>query len=546
MPTLGRRLHIPAVLALTSTLILTGCASGTAGNTSSGDSANQNLTMAIAGANVFDGHLDIHKTQIDSSILILRNVFDSLVDIDSDGNVVPWLADSWEISEDGLRYTFTLRDNVTFHDGEKFNAEAVKLNLEHVVDPKTESASALSKLGGDKIFAGAEVIDDYTVVLKLNSPFAPLLQNLSSAQLGFYSPKVLNEHRSDLSAGGSGITVGTGPFVVSEITPGQNVVLTRNDAYNWPSKAATHSGPAALETLTINVLPESSVRIGALNSGEAQVAAELPPSAVSEVGSDATVNSVQSPGIPYSLYLNDGFGVFADENVRKGFRSSLDIDAAVKTIFFGEYDRAWSILSPTTPQVYDSSLEKSWKFDPDAANKFFDDAGWTERDGDGYRVKDGLRLAATWIAWTPVSDENQSLANAFQGNLKDVGFELIRETLEPAQYNEKYEPRTFDLTDWSYDGLDGDILRNHLHSEGFQNVSTVVRPDIDALLEKAVTTTDINERASLYKDVQQWNNDFVSIIPVYVPAVITAQSKNVEGLAFGPTGQPQFYGASLK
>ncbi|WGD36368.1 ABC transporter substrate-binding protein [Lysinibacter sp. HNR] len=541
MSILSSRLYIPTFIVAVSAVFLAGCTVDTRDSGS-----EQELTLAIEGANVFDGHLDIHKTQIDSSMLILRNVFDSLVDINAEGDVVPWLATDWEVSEDGLVYTFDLRQDVTFHDGEKFTAEAVKLNFEHVLDPQTESASALSKLGGSDVFAGVEVVDDYRVVLRLNSPFSPLLRNLSSPQLGFYSPSVLVGKRSELAAGGKGVTVGTGPFIVEKVVPGQNISLLRNDNYEWQSQAATHAGPSQLTSLTVNVLPENTVRIGAMRSGEADIATELPPSVVNELGSGIIVNVQESSGIPYSLYLNDGFGVFADQKVREGFRSALDIDTAVETIFFGEFDRAWSILSPNTPNAYDSSIAGSWEFNPEAANAFFEEAGWTERDSQGYRTKDGARLGARWIAWTPVSSEHQSLANAFQENLKDVGFELKRENLEPAQYNEQYGPRTFDLTDWGFDGLDGDVLRNHLHSDGFQNVSTVVRPEIDQLLERAVATNDPQEREELYQQVQRWNNEFVSIIPVYVPAVITAQSDRVEGLEFDSTGQPLLYGVSLK
>ncbi|MFC4225191.1 ABC transporter substrate-binding protein [Lysinibacter cavernae] len=534
------RVTIGAAALASLALLLGGCATG-AGADSSGE---KTLTFAVSGANVTDGHLDIHKTQIDGSATILRNVFDSLVDVDEDGQAVAWLATDWTVSDDGLEYTFNLRDDVVFHDGEKFNAAAVKANFEHVVDPETESAQALSLLGGDR-FEKVEVVDEYTAKLVLNTPFAPLLQNLSYTQLGFYSPKVLDEKKSDLAAGGAGVTVGSGPFTFDELVGKQEIVLKKYADYNWPSAASKHSGPANLDTLVISMLPESSVRVGAVNSGEADVASGLPASAIGELNDSLTVEKREVLGIPYSLYLNDGFGVFADANVRKGFRSSLDIDSAVDTVFFGEFDRAWNILSSNTPGTVPDDIDGSWSFDPEAANAAFDAAGWTERDADGYRTKDGKRLSATWIAWTPVSEENQSLANAFQDDAKKVGFELKRENLEPAQYNEKYIPRTFDLTDWSYSGIDADILRNHLYSEGFQNASTVVRPDIDALLDQAAESTDPAERADLYRQVQEWNNEFIAIIPIHKAYEVTAVGEGVTGLTFDAYGRPKFYSADV-
>ncbi|GAA3584267.1 ABC transporter substrate-binding protein [Klugiella xanthotipulae] len=519
-------------------LALGGCASG---ETSDGE---QSLTFAIEGANISDGHLDIHKTQIDASAMVLRNVFDSLVDLDAQGNPVPWLAQSWTVAEDGLTYTFHLRNDVTFQDGEPFNAAAVQANFDHVVAPETESAQALSLLGGD-LYAGTDIVDDYTVNVRFTAPFAPFLQNASSTLLGFYSPVVLETHADELAAGGPGITVGSGPFELTDFTPGQQLVMEKFTDYNWPSEAASHSGPALLDRLVITILPESAVRIGALTSGEADVATDLPPSSVKDLGSEVAVTSIDLPGLPYSLYLNDGFGVFRDVKVRQAFRQGMDIDSAVKTVFSGQYDRAWSILGPTTPNAYDASLEGTWQYDRKKANALLDEAGWTVRDTEGYRTKEGKRLSATWTAYTPVSEENQSLANAFQEDLKAIGFELVRENLEPAQYMEKYTPRAFDLTDWAFSGVDPDLLRNHLHSDGYQTVSTVSRPDIDALLDGAAASTDPTQRADLYRQVQQWNNDFVSIVPIYVPSAITAAGLHVRGLAYDLYGRPLFYGVSV-
>ncbi len=155
--------------------------------------------------------------------------------------------------------------------------------------------------------------------------------------------------------------------------------------------------------------------------------------------------------------------MFADEKVRQAFSRAIDIDASVEEIFFGEYPRAWSILGPTTPG-YDASLEGSWPIDRELANSLLDEAGWTQRDADGIRIKDGQRLSARWIAWTPIPDDRAALANAIQSDLKEVGFEVTREELEPGAYNEQYGPKTFDLTDWSFSGVDADLLRSHLHT----------------------------------------------------------------------------------
>lgn len=231
------------------------------------------------------------------------------------------------------------------------------------------------------------------------------------------------------------------------------------------------------------------MRAGVVQSGEADLASNIPPNLARDLGDGVTVDSVEYPGLPYSLYLNEKYGVFADQNVRQAFARGIDIDAAVEEIFFGQFPRAWSILSSTTPG-YDALLEGSWPYGRDEANRLLDAAGWTGRDTDGIRTKDGQRLSARWIAWTPVPDDRAALANAIQSDLKEIGFEVVREVLEPVAYNAQYAPKTFDLTDWGFSGADPDLLRSHLHTDGFQNASQVSDPEVDALLEQAVATGD--------------------------------------------------------
>jgi peptide/nickel transport system substrate-binding protein len=466
-------------------------------------------------------------------------VLDSLVFQEADGSFSPWLAESWDVEDGGAAYVFHLREGVTFHDGETFDAAAVKANFDRIADPATASAHAASMLGGD-FYAGTEVVDDQTVRVSFTQPYAPFLQAASTALLGFYSPAVLETSADELKAGGPDVTVGTGPFELTEYTPDQEIVYTRNDDYAWGPNGA---GAAQFETLRVEILPEASVRLGVVSSGEADLVSNLPPNLASQVPSDVTVESLEYPGLPYSLYLNEKYGVFADEKVRQAFSKAIDIDSAVDEIFFGQFPRAWSILGSTTPG-YDADLEGSWPFDAEAANALLDEAGWTERDADGFRVKNGERLTARWIAYTPVSDDRAALANAIQSDLRAVGFDLQREVLEPGAYNEQYGPKTFDLTDWGFSGVDPDLLRNHLHTEGFQNASQVSDPAIDALLDEGVATTDADERWAIYRELQEWNAQHVAIVPLYSPSLITAVRDSVTGLSYDLYGRPLFYTAT--
>ena len=511
--------------------------------------AESTISFAIEGANLSSGHMDIHSSQLDVASLVLRNAFDSLVAQDASGAFVPWLASSWTISEDELEYVFQLREDVTFHDGEPFNAEAVKANFDHVVAPETASAQAASLIGYAEdggYYVGTEVLGEFEVAVTFSQPYAPFLQGLSLPQLGFYSPVVLKENAADLKAGGPGVTVGTGPFVLSEFTPDQQLVFVANPDYDWAPTGSTHQGRAASDTLVISIVPETASRVGAITTGEADVAADFTPDMAAQVGADAQTFSIEMPGVPYSLYINEADGVFADVRVREAFSLGFDAEPAIASIYLGQFSRAWSILGPTTPNSYDASLEGSWPYSPDKADELLDSAGWTERDSEGYRTKDGERLSARWIAYTPVPDDRASLANFIQSDLKEIGFELVREVLEPAQYMEFYGPRDFDLTDWAFSSPDADVLRSHLQTGGFQTVSSVTKPEVDQWLSDAVATSSPAAREALYQQIQQWNAEQVLIVPLYVPSEITVATSGVEGLIFDLYGRASFYGATVE
>ncbi|MCR2811289.1 MULTISPECIES: ABC transporter substrate-binding protein [unclassified Microbacterium] len=538
-----RKGGVLAILA-GAALILAGCSTAGAGPATDNPVEGGTITVAIDGDP--SSQFDIHVTAADISALVLRNVFDSLVVQDTDGSIQPWLAESWEVSDDGLEYTFQLKEDVTFSDGEPFNADAVKANFDHIADPETASQYAAALLGGDA-YAGTEAVDADTVKVSFTRPFAPFLQGASTAYLGFYSPKVLEESPDKLIAGGPGITVGTGPFILESVVAGQDITLTKNPDYNWGPANATHSGAAHPDELVYRILPENAVRAGALTSGEVDVASNVSPNDVPALEVDGTVSvtGTGTPGLPYSIFLNHSKGVFQDKLVRQAFQQGIDIGSAVTAVYGGEYDRAWSVLGPTTPNAYDPTVEGSWEYDEDLANQLLDDAGWTERDTDDYRTKDGVRLSAEWPSYSAPREDRKSLIDAFQADLKKIGFELNPNPLDGGAYIESLYGGTYDIADWSFVRPEGDILRLHLYS-GFapvQNASFVNDPELDDLLVTASESTDPDERKKIYSEVQHWAIEDAAIVPIYVPSHIIGVSSTIGGVRADITGWPLLYDA---
>jgi len=524
-------------------LALAGC-SGPADGGAAGDPV-EGGTITVAIDSDVASQFDVHVSAADISALVLRNVFDSLVVQDADGSFQPWLAASWEISPDGLEYTFHLREGVTFQDGEPFDAEAVKLNLDRAANPDTKSQYAAALLGGDA-YAGTEVVDDRTVVVSLNRPYAPLLQGLSTTYLGFFSPAVLESSADQLAAGGPGITVGTGPWILDRYVEGQEIAFTKNPDYDWAPANALHTGPVHPDELVYRILPEGSVRAGALTSGEIDVASNVSPSDVPTLQADPaiTISSVNAPGLPWSIFLNHSTGLFQEQPIRKAFQLGIDIGSAVDAVYDGLYERAWSVLSPTTPNAYDASVEGTWEYDPDEAGRLLDEAGWTELDSEGYRTKDGQRLSVHWVA-TQTREDRASLVDAFQADLKKIGFELVVDRLDVGGYLDQLFGGTYDIVDWSFVRSDGDILRLHLYSEfaPIQNASFVDDPQVDDWVVAASESTDDAERAELYAQVQQWAVEDAAIVPVYIPGNITASGSAIGGLRADITGWPLLYDA---
>lgn len=489
------------------------------------------------------GNFDIHVSGADATAFILRGVFDSLVSQDSDGEFHPWLATDWEISEDGLQYTFDLRNDVVFHNGEEFNAEAVKANLEHVKDPNTKSQYAAGLLAGDA-YESTEVLDEYKVQINLNRPYSPLLQSLSTAYLGFYPPSHLAENADSLNAGGADVTVGSGPFRLTGYVAGQSITLEKNPEYAWGPSDADSTGAAYLDGIEFRILPENTVRSGALSSGELHVADNVATTDIDLLRADdaLTVEGVAAQGLPYSIFLNHSRGVFQDQAVRNAFQRGIDISSGTQAVFNGHYDRAWSILSPTSAPNYDGSLEDSWPHDPDLANSLLDEAGWTDRDSEGYRTKDGERLSAEWL-FLGGREDRAAFADAFQADLKEIGFELVTTQDDMGTALERLYNGDYDAIDWSFVRSDGDILRLHLQSDlaPVQNASYVNDPQVDEWVIAASESTDPAERAEIYKEVQNWAIETAAFVPVYVPTHYVAASADVHGIVADAASWPRFH-----
>ncbi len=532
-------------VTVAAALVLGACGSSDGGSADTGSgapSAGGSVTYAVDTEPVC---YNVHVSQQDITAEIQRSVVDSLVFLDADQKLHPWLASSWETSSDFKTFTFKLRKDVTFTDGTPFDANAVKANFDHIADPKTKSQYASTLI---KTYTGTEVVDQYTAKIGFSAPSAPFLQAASTPYLGFYSPKTLQANADKLCSE-SPAQVGTGPFTVADYTKGQSIKFVKNPHYNWAPEGSAHTGPAYLDTLTIRVLSEDSTRVGVLSSGQVDGARAIPPANVSAVEANKALNVVrlQAAGGTYQIYLNVTRTPLTDQRVRTAIQRGIDLGKDVQAVYFGQYQRAWSPLAPRTPS-YDKSLENSWPYDPALAGRLLDEAGWSGRDAEGYRTKDGKRLSLVWPLMPAeyVKDQRQVLGQAVQADLKKIGVEIQRPTFDIGTFITKGYGGEFDVLDSSWARPEPDILRVFFNSAssaatGGQNASFISDPQLDQWTNEGAATLDTKIRDDVYGKTQKRVIDLAASVPVYVPTTVIGISKQVHGLTFDASSWPVFY-----
>ena len=489
--------------------------------------------------------LDPQVSPAGITALINRNIFDSLVEMTPDGKFEPWLARSWTIAPDGLSYTFQLRDDVKFHDGTPMNAAAVKATLDHAVDPKTKSFSAKNLISG---YASAEVTGDDVVTIRLSKPNSAFMQALSTANLGIQSPKSISENFANLCQA----PVGSGPFSFVRWARNERISLHKNAGYGWGPKSARHSGPAALNGIDFVFMSEAKVRFGALTSGQVDVSEAIEPANAKSLKADGAWQYFHQaePGMVHYLLFNSTKGKLADERVRTALMRSADLDQLVRTATFGQFDRAWSPLSPTTIG-YDPATVGSWQVDRALAGRLLDEAGWTGRDEDGYRTKNGERLTISWPYNNATSTHLiQTLAQGIQAEAKKAGIEIIREGRDIGTWTNDLLNGNMDMFNSSYSRNEPDVLRfffatSSTAASGGANLFKINHPELDGWLIHANTVIDEKSRQDDYFKAQKYLIDHSLVMPIYVPAKLIGASPDVHGLRFDVSGYPLFYDVSL-
>ncbi|MFE3317474.1 ABC transporter substrate-binding protein [Nocardia sp. NPDC059195] len=536
-------------MALGTSLIVlvTACASESGTRSHPIGEAVQGGVLRFATNSGPGGCIDPHQSPADIAGFIARPIVDSLVALNADGTLAPWLATEWAVSEDQLTYSFTLRDDVTFSNGEKFDGNAVKANLDRIVDPATKSQLAANTI---VTYAGTDVIDETHIEVKFSEPNSAFLPSVASAYLGIQAPSTFADGTDALCTK----IVGSGPFTSDEgYVLNRGIDYVRNDDYDWAPGNADHTGQAYLDGISIQEITEESSRLGALTSNQIDAIASVPPVNVEQLRNTEgfEVDTAAAPGGNYNYYPNNQSGPFANPVLREAFRIGIDWKTVVDKLYFGVFQPAKNTLSPSTVG-YDETSESSGGYDEERANALLDQAGWTERDSEGYRVKDGSRLVVDHPYLREYTREQRdTLLEQIQAGAKKLGIDHRIRNVTIDQYMADLYVGGYDILDFSWQRASPDALRTLTDSANIPsppdtygtNLARYSNPEVDAALATALAETDLVAQSEHYATAQRRISSDNAVFPVYVFNYALGRSGKVQGIRFEPQAFPTFYDA---
>lgn len=444
-------------------------------------------------------------------------------------NFQPGLAQSWEVGSDGRTCTLRLRQGVTFHDGEPFNAEAVKYTFDSIMDPALKSLTAVGYMGP---YDRTEVVDTYTARVHFKEPYAPFLNNLAHSVLAPVSPKAGRDYNAFAVK-----PVGTGPFMFKEHKPQTSITLERFPNYKPSSPVFRNKGPAYLERVVYRYVPALETRLGLLRSGEAQLSNGVAPQELKNLQMDPNFQVLLPivPGSPQIHPLNLLKAPTDDLKVRQAMNHAVDMPAIVDALWFGGRRAARGPLSSPT-FAYEPAVENTFTYDAKKAATLLDEAGW-RRGSDGVRVKDGKKLEVLTIISTGIEAKGAELMQAY---LRDAGFINPVDAQQYAQTATRFLAGEHNIARIFFSHTDPVVLTTLYHSKNIPgtNFNRLMKPDakMDAMLDAATAEMNAATRKTKYSEIQKYIMDNAMIIPRWEERVFWAASAKLRGIHFQPLG----------
>ncbi|MGQ2915486.1 ABC transporter substrate-binding protein [Microbacterium aurantiacum] len=496
--------------SLVAALTLAGCSAGESVDIDGADSVDGDVLIAAIGGE--PDQLDPQRTSSYFAFEVLENVFDTLVAPDENLEMQPALAESWEVSDDQLTWTFDLRDGVTFHDGSEFTSEDVVYSYRRIIDEQLANAWKFAAI------TDIAAPDDDTVVITVAQPTPNLLSNLG----GFKGMAIVQQENVE-SGDITTAPIGTGPFSVTGYSSGDRITLAANSDY-W-------GGAPELAGLEYRFISEPATALAALRAGDIHWTDVVPPQQVSELESDDTVQLGLTPSSDYwYLALNEAREPWSDVRVRQALAYAIDRDAIVQAVSYGT--AALNQLAIPEQSVWYTEYDE-YSTDLDTAQALLDEAGFTGGT---------LDLLAT-------SDypETVTAAQIIASNLEPLGIDVEIRQPDFSTWLDEQNTGNFDMLMMGWLGnIDpDDFYYAQHHTDGASNAQKYSNTEVDALLDAGRIETDPEARKELYAEAATIIADEVSYIYLYNPSVIQVWSPDVTGYTTRADRAIRFDEASL-
>jgi peptide/nickel transport system substrate-binding protein len=536
---------------------------GDAGDTGAAetDGGEGGGTLVFAGAAdpvVLDGAL----VSDGESLRVIDQIYESLVSLKpGTTELEPGLAQSWELSEDGLEYTFELQEGVTFHDGEPFNAEAVCFNFDRWYNFtgsfQNPSASYYwqTVFGGfaetdpesgapeDSYFESCEAVDEGTVVIRLTSPSSAILGALSLSSFSIASPAALEEFGADegevddegifhpTGTFGTEHPIGTGPFQFASWTRGDRLVLERFDDY-WGE-------PASIDELIFRPIADNAARLQALQSGEINGYDLVEPQDIPTIEGDENLQILDRPAFNVAYVgINQAHPPLEQLEVRQAIAAALNRQEVVDSFYAGRGEVAKEFMPPEVTGYADDVTE--YEYDPAAAQQLLQDAG----------VETPLELTFCYPTDVsrPYMPDPQRNFEAFAASLNEAGFKI---TPRSAPWSPDYLGLVDEgkcplyLLGWTGDFGDpdnfiGTFFQTAQKAWGFDN------QEIFDILNEAEAETDLEAREGLYQDANRLIMDFLPGVPYVHTEPALAFAANIQGYVPSPVSLESFASVTIE
>lgn len=515
-----------------SLLVMAGCGQGDT-NTSAVD--NNPQTGGVLRYPLLDDpvSLDPAKFSDELSIDVGKEIFDGLVDLDSSTNkVIAAHAEKWDIKDNKV-FTFHLRQGAKFHNGKEVTAEDFKYSFERLLDPQIASEvgwvlagvkGAEDRMAGKaKDTVGIKVIDKYTMEITIESADPAFLSMMTSPVAVVVDKETLEKAQTGgktFAATGAGpeVVVGTGPFKLSQWVPKNVIKLVRNEEY--------YGRKAYLDGVDFRIIPDETTTLNEFRAGNIDFTDRVPPGQAKVVEQEFSNQVIRNSLCQIEFYgLNTTLEPFNNVKIRQALNFAVDKEGIIKAVMEGIGVSAKGVLPPGLPE-YSENL-KGYAYDPAKAKALLTEAGFPEGKG----------LKEIELTYNNNRETNQKIAEAVQAQLKEIGVKVkLNGVPLPSFKDELFNGKlSFYRMGWVADYLDAGYFLNPLfRSEGEMNLSKYANPAVDKLLAEVQSVTDEQQRAKLYRQVEQMIVNDAPVLFLYHPGSIYLKGKNVNGIKGNP------------